>query len=242
MNPWRAHPVPAMRARGALRRPHRALLRRAAGEPARDVRARACARAAAARRAWSARAGAGAMREADARGRAPRRRARRARHRRRRPGACCSRQPARVRVRAARRCSGSARSRCRSASASSGPGWPTSPRQCGATASSSTPRSPTACRCRARRRRCARCRRGDGVGAWRALGARPAPPCRPPRRDAETDTAVILYTSGTTGQPEGRDADPPDIVALGAALRGLHAPAAPTTARRWRCRPATSPA
>ena len=42
--------------------------------------------------------------------------------------------------------------------------------------------------------------------------------------------------------PQGRDAHAPEHRAFGAALPGLHAPGAAATARRWRCRPAMSPA
>ncbi len=44
---------------------------------------------------------------------------------------------------------------------------------------------------------------------------------------------------GNHRQPEGRDADAAQHRPLGAPLRGLPAPAIPTTAPRWRSRPAT---
>ena len=232
-----------MRARGAVRRPHGALLRRAARAACMRCSTRRAARARRRTTRWCAKAGAGAMPQLDAEvgriaaGLAARGVARGDRVR------AVHRQPARVRVRAAGRCSGWARSRCRWACASSARAGLHRCSQCGAIGDRrSTPPG------RAR----ARCRRGAGAArcASRSAARRLAPcdglpraqPRQPPAADAGRDRrrGDPLHL-GHHRQPQGRDADPPEHRAFGAALPGLHAPRCRTTARRWRCRPAMSP-
>ena len=73
----------------------------------------------------------------------------------------------------------------------------------------------------------------DG-GLRRLLGAGRCGTRAAARDVDEEDTAVILYTSGTTGRPKGRDADPSRHLPLGHALRVLHGPhrARPVGGRR----------
>ena len=228
-----------MRARGAVRRPHRALLRRAAAPACTRCSSTPAPRAPRTTRS-SARAGAGATRRpatqptrlaaAFAAQGIARRRAR----------ADADRQPARVRLRAAgpaapRRDRG-AGGRARAAARAS----PTSPASAARKAivfdDALADRVPDAAeapalglrvaRRRQRRRRLAALAR-DAAG----LAGRHA-------RDRRRGDPLHL---GHHRPAQGRDADAPGHRAFGAALRGLHAAGAPTTARRWRCRPATSP-
>ena len=82
-------------------------------------------------------------------------------------------------------------------------------------------------------------RRRGCATAWLQL-ADAALPAPAPAAVPETDVAVILYTSGTTGNPKGAM-----LTHLNIVHSVLHYQAcmrlAPTTARRWPCRPATSP-
>ena len=70
-------------------------------------------------------------------------------------------------------------------------------------ASCSMTRWPSGCPRRARRRRCS-CAWRSAARRLRRCDALPATrPRPPPAAPAETDVAVILYTSGTTGNPKG---------------------------------------
>ena len=232
-----------MRARGAVRRPRRALLR-ARGRAdlqamfAPPARARRATHGAGVRR--SARE-LRAMRRHRASGWPPglaahgvgARRARRDVHR----------QPARVRVRAGSRCSGWARSRCRWACASSGrAGLHRAPVR-GERRSSPTTRLaerlPRANDAPALRLRVA-------IGSAAALRAvrRPArarAPSPAAADPAETDVAVILYTSGTTGNPKGAMLTHLDIVHSVLHYQACMRLESRRRCRRSRCRPATSP-
>ena len=154
-------------------------------------------------RRWSAATERLSYRGIRKRGRALRRRPRGGRHRGGRPGRAAARQRHRVSRRDVR---GAAPRRDRGAALDA-----RADRGARATCSRiparsswcMTPISPTACRSPPRRRR--------SRGASRSSRTRPGPRCRcsrprrvpRPRRSHEEDTAIILYTSGTTGRPKG---------------------------------------
>ena len=95
------------------------------------------------------------------------------------------------------------------------------------------PRGARAARCSSAARR-----RRDGGGV---VGARRVPrPPAPPEASIETDLAYILYTSGSTGQPEGRDAHAPqraDLRRLGAATFAVRPRRPPLEPRAAALRP-----
>ena len=240
MNPGATTPVPAHARRGALRRPRRALLRRPAARACTRCSSAARARAAAARRASSAKAGAGATPRPAPRASALAGRLGRARRRRRRPrrDAVIGNRPEFVFVLLALQRLG----------AIAVPVGVREQRPGLAYIAAPVRRDGDRLRRRARRAR-ARCRRGAGAARCALRGVEPgcgldaltaaAAPRR--SRDARDRRRRDPLHLGHDRPAQGRDAHPPGDRPLGAALRGLHAAGAPTTARRWRCRRATSP-
>ncbi len=236
MNPWRDHAVPAMR--------HEALygdrvVRCFAERPA-SLRAMFEPRAPGGRNTTrsSAKAGAGATTRPVRAGERIAAGLGRARHRRRRPRHALSLQPPRVRVRAAggaaARRDRRAGRRARAAARAS----PTSPTSAARRRSSSTTRWPIASRKPTRRPTLRHSPAGLGPRRGRSgRGVRPPAQITTARDRRRRDPLHL----GHDRPSEGRDAHPPRDRPLGAALRGLHAPRRPTTARRWRCRRATSP-